>query len=405
MGRLWRVRVSGPLAPYAVGFREELESRGYSPWTVIAALALMEHLSRWLAAHGLESSGLSTAEVERFVCDRQGSGPVRRRSPKGLTSLLGYLRGLGVVPEPAPSVTGDPLEQLLAEFADFLINERGLALGTVCYYRTAAKRFLLTCSSGRGVDSVDLDSVTADEVRSFVVGEVGRRSVGSVKNVVTALRALLRFLHLRGHTAIPLADAVPAIAGWRGGLFPQVLPAGGVARLLDSCDRGTAAGRRDYAVLVLLARLGLRAGEVAALTVDDIDWRAGEILVSGKGNRCERLPLPADVGQAIAGYCRWGRRRAGRRGVFLHTRAPYAALSSGAVGKIVERACDRAGMPRMGAHRLRHAAATALRQAGAPLWEIGQILRHAHPVTTAGYGAIDPRELAPVARPWPGGAR
>jgi integrase/recombinase XerD len=403
MGRLWRVRVSGPLEPYAVGFRGELESRGYSPWTVIAALALMEHLSRWLVAQGLGPGGLTVAEVERFVHDRRGSGAARRPSPEGLTPLVGYLRGLGVVPEPV--VTGDPLEQLLGEFAGFLTNERGLALGTVCYYRTTAKRFLLTCFSQREIDSVDFDCVTAGEVRSFIVGEAGRRSIGSVKNVVTALRALLRFLHVRGYVAISLADAVPAVAGWRTGLFPHVLSAAEVAGLLECCDRRTVGGRRDYAILVLLARLGLRAGEVAALSVDNIDWRAGEILVCGKGNRYERLPLPADVGGAIADYCRWDRRRAGCRSVFLHSRAPYAALSSSAIGKIVERACDRAGLPRMGAHRLRHAAATALRQAGAPLWEIRHILRHAHPVTTAGYGAIEARELVAVARRWPGGAR
>jgi integrase/recombinase XerD len=223
--------------------------------------------------------------------------------------------------------------------------------------------------------------------------------------VVTALRALLRFLHLRGHVAGTLADSVPAIAGWRRESFPHILQAGEVARLLGSCDRRTAVGRRDYAILVLLARLGLRAKEVAALTVDDMDWRVGEILISGKGNRHERLPLPADVGKAVAAYCQRGRRRSGCRSVFLHTRAPYAALSGSAVGKIVERACDRAGLPRMGAHRLRHATATAMRQAGAPLFEIGQVLRHARPVTTAGYGAIGTWELVPVARRWAGGAR
>ncbi len=315
---------------------------------MIAALALMEHLSRWLVAQGLGLGGLTVAEVERFVRDRRRSGPARRPSPKGLTPLLGYLRGLGVAPEPAPVVTGDRLEQLLAEFAGFLTNERGLALGTVCYYRTTAKRFLLTCFSQREIDSVDFGCVTAGEVRSFIVGEAGRRSIGSVKNVVTAWRALLRFLHVRGYVAISLADAVPAVAGWRGGLFPQVLQAGEVAGLLDSCDRRTVGGRRDYAILVLLARLGLRAGEVAALTVDDIDWRAGEILVCGKGNRYARLPVPADVGQAVADYCRWGRRRAGCRSVFLHIRAPYTALSGSAIGKIVERACDRAGLPQDG---------------------------------------------------------
>ena len=331
MGRLWRVRVAGPLEPYAAGFREDLETRGYSPWTVIAALELMQQLSRWLAARRLDASELTAAEVERFACDHRGSGVGRRRSPKGLTSLSGYLRGLGLVPEATPSVAGDRIERLLVEFADFLTNERGLVAGTVCYYRTSARRFLVACVPRGGAVGVDLNRVTAEEVRSFVVAEVGRRSIGSVKNVVTALRALLRFLYLRGHVAGMLADSVPAIAGWRRGSFPHVLQPGEVARLLGSCDRRTAAGSRDYAVLVLLARLGLRAREVAALTVDEVNWRAGEILVSGKGNRHDRLPLPADVGEAIAAYCQRGRRRTGCRSVFVHTRAPYAALSSSAI--------------------------------------------------------------------------
>jgi integrase len=247
--------------------------------------------------------------------------------------------------------------------------------------------------------------LTAGEVSSFVLGECGQRSVGSVKNVVTALRALLRFLHVRGYISSSLVNAVPAAAGWRRQTVARVLRATDVAGLLGSCDRRTAGGRRDYAILVLLVRLGLRAGEVAALTVDDVDWRAGEIHISGKGNRRERLPLPVDVGDAIAGYCRRGRHRGGCRSVFVHGRAPYTALSGGAVGKVVERACDRAGLPRVGAHRLRHAAATAMRRAGAPLSEIGQVLRHAHPATTARYGTVDVGELAAVVRPWPGGAR
>lgn len=178
-----------------------------------------------------------------------------------------------------------------------------------------------------------------------------------------------------------------------------------LSRLLASCDRRTAVGRRDYAILVVLSRLGLRTREVATLTVDDIAWRDGELLVHGKGNRHDRLPLPVDVGGAIADYCRWGRRQGACRGLFLHVRAPYGVLSSSAVGKVVERACDRGGLARLSAHQFRHATATALRQAGAPLFEIGQVLRHAHPVTTAGYGSITAPELVAVAQVWSGGSR
>jgi integrase/recombinase XerD len=223
---------------------------------------------------------------------------------------------------------------------------------------------------------------------------------------VTALRALLRFLHVRDYLDGSLADAVPAVAGWRHRPLPGIPGNREIAALLGSCDGGSATGLRDRAIMLLLTRLGLRVGEVAALTVDDVDWRAGEILVCGKGNRCERLPLPDDVGCAIADYCRNGRRRSGSRGLFLHARAPYEALTPSAVSYVATRACRRAGLPTVGAHRLRHAVADTLRPAGAPLFEIGQVLRHAHPVTTAGYGSVAAAELSMVIMPWPvGGAR
>jgi integrase/recombinase XerD len=222
--------------------------------------------------------------------------------------------------------------------------------------------------------------------------------------VVTALRALLRFCYLRDYTDTPLAAAAPRTVGWRDRGPARGLEPGQVERLLVSCDRRTSTGRRDFAILVVLARLGLRANEVAALRVDDVDWRAGEITVRGKGNRTDRLPLPVDVGQAIAGYCRRGRPRRGCRALFVQAKAPYGALSSSAVSKVVGAACTRAGLPKMGAHRLRHSAAVALRRAGAPLFEIGQLLRHQHAVTTAGYARDDQDALAGVARRWPGGA-
>lgn len=405
MASLRRVRVPGPLEPYSDGFAEFLQQLGYSPWTVKSDLVLMGRLSRWLVEHDLAASGLTTVEVDRFARGLRGEGPGRRRSPKGLTPLVRYLREQGVIPEFSAEVADDVLGRLLDEFVSFLVDERGLAAGTVWYYRATARRFLSRSSALRGVSNAGLDEVTAATIRSFVLSESRTRGVGSVKNVVTALRALLRFCHTRGYVPTSLAGAVPAVASWRQVSLPRTVRSDDLSRLLASCDRRTAVGRRDYAILVVLSRLGLRTREVATLTVDDIAWRDGELLVHGKGNRHDRLPLPVDVGGAIADYCRWGRRQGACRGLFLHVRAPYGVLSSSAVGKVVERACDRGGLARLSAHQFRHATATALRQAGAPLFEIGQVLRHAHPVTTAGYGSITAPELVAVAQVWPGGSR
>jgi len=236
-----------------------------------------------------------------------------------------------------------------------------------------------------------------------VLSEAARRSPGSLNNVTTGLRALLRFLYLHGDTEAQLVDAVPVAPGWRDhGLTCAVAPSD-VARMLDGCDRRTTAGCRDFAILTVLVRLGLRSGEVAALSVDDIIWQLGELTVTGKGNRRDRLPLPVDVGQAIADYCRDGRRNGGCRSLFLCSQAPYGGLSRSGIAQVVARACERAGLPRIGTHRLRHSAATGMRAAGAPLFEIGQVLRHRHVATTALYAKDDLEALAVVARPWPGG--
>ncbi|MDP3950823.1 tyrosine-type recombinase/integrase, partial [Microbacterium sp.] len=259
------------------------------------------------------------------------------------------------------------------------------------------------CGCGSGIGGLAVGDLAADDVIGFVLAEAGRRSGGSLNNVTTGLRALLRFLYVQGYTARSLAGVVPTAPGWRDSGLSRAIEPGQVARLLASCDRRTGVGRRDFAILTVLARLGLRAGEVAALGVDDVDWRAGELVVMGKGNRRERLPLPYDVGEAIAGYCRRGRRRGGCRRLFLHARAPYTGLSASGVSEVVARACDRAGLARIGAHRLRHTAATAMRRAGAPLFEIGQALRHRHVATTAHYARDDRDALATVARPWVGG--
>lgn len=389
----------GPLAPYAAGYRQELSGQGYSAWTAVSYLYSLARVSRWLAEQGLTAADLDAEHVERFLAERPGSrrAEVQRRTPRGMMSLLGHLRAQGVVPSPA-ALEGAAGDAMVNEFAEFLRNERGLAENTIGVYRRFAGLFL---SSQLG-DGMDVRALTARQVNSFVLAQADRRGSGSLNNVVTALRAVLRFCYLRGYTTTPLEAAAPRTVGWRDLGPSRGLGPGQVERLLASCDRRTSTGRRDFAILTVLARLGLRANEVAALQVDDLDWRAGEITVHGKGNRTDRLPLPVDVGQAVAGYCRRGRPNRECRALFVQAKAPYAALSSSAVSKVVTAACGRAGLPKSGAHRLRHSAAVALRRAGAPLFEIGQLLRHQHSVTTAGYARDDQEALAEVARSWPG---
>jgi site-specific recombinase XerD len=400
--RTLSVRVAGPLARYAAGFTDELRARGY---TEVSALhhhvRLLAKLSRWLEQAGMEPHHLTALEVDRFLRSRREAAPTGPRTERALAPLLAYLRRLGVVPPAVGAPPEGPVERLLERYRDHLVRERGVVATTVVGYVGVARLFL----SGRAAGGrLDLGGLRAAAVRAFVLQESERRGVGSAAYLVTALRALLRFLHLEGE-APALADAVPAVAGWRDASLPRALDPTLVVRLLDSCDRGTADGRRDYAVLTLLVRLGLRAGEVATLELGDVDWRRGEVVVRGKGDRREPLPLPVDVGEAISAYVLGGRPRRPCRRLFLRARAPLdGELTSSAVKGIVRKACRRAGVAPVGAHRLRHTAATAMLRAGASLAEVGQVLRHRSAATTAIYAKVDRAALRAVARPWPGGA-
>ena len=394
------VRVSGPLACYAEGFSSELARLGYTALSASKQLHLMAHLSRWLATEDLGAADLNVECVTMFLEARRAQGYTARLSSRGLVPLLGYLRTLGAAPDPVPLATS-PVAGLLAEYRVYLFQERGLAGSTVRSHERAARLFLdRRCLDHRGDPC--LADLSAQDVAMFVLAECPIRGVGSAKILVTGLRSLLRFLHVSGRVPLALSPAVPAVAGWRGGSLPKVLAPGQVRRLLTSCDRRRGVGRRDFAILMVLARLGLRAGEVAALELDDINWRAGELVIRGKGRRRERLPLPADVGAAVAAYLRRGRPRSTHRCLFLRARAPQGPLSVDGVQSVVRTACRRAGLPSFGPHRLRHTVATQLLAAGAGLPEVAQLLRQRNLTTTSGYAKVDRVALRELALPWPG---
>ena len=392
-------RVRGPLAPYAGGFRLELERLGYTPLTAATHVRLMAHLSRWLEREGAEVSGLTPAVIDAYFTERRAAGYTGHVTGRALQALAGYLERLGAVPPPAQTAAASAGERLLARYREYLLVERGLTGTTVDLNMRMVRPFLAGRAKAED-GGLDLQDLSAGEVAAFVVTQ-SRRRPRSVKRMVTALRSLLGFLQLEGLIGQPLA--VPSPAGWTQADLPKALDGGQVAALLASCDPCTRTGRRDLAILTLLARLGLRAGEVAALRLDDIDWRRGEITVRGKGNRQDRLPLPADAGQRIVAYLQDGcPGTAQGRTVFVRAQAPYRALTSNAVTTVVACAGKRAGLGVIGAHRLRHSAATAMLRSGGSLTEIGQTLRHARPLTTAIYAKVDVAALRQLARPWPG---
>ena len=394
-------RVTGVLAPYAAEFRVELSRLGYSPYTASEHMYLMAHLSRWLDGHDLCPAELGPSRIEQFLSDRRANGQTRWVTPRGLVRLLGYLRGAGVVPEPPALVPSGPADRLIAAFVDYLSDERGLAPGTIASHRHFAELFLIACAPDPTAEGCGLERLGPEQLNELILAESTRRSIGSTKNLAMALRVLMRFLFLDGYTPVCLVESVPRPIPWRDSGRSRALPPEQVRRLLASCDRRRAAGRRDFAILTALARLGLRRGEVASLGLDDVDWRAGEIVVCGKGGR-DKLPLPADVGKALSDYCQRGRPRNGHRALFLQVQAPYGPLSAAGVTLVVNAACRRAGIDPVGAHRLRHSAATAMRRAGAPLFEIGKVLRHQVAVSSALYAKDDLSALARIARPWPG---
>lgn len=392
-------QMDGPLAPFAAGFGESLAAAGYSQERVRQLMGLMAEVSHWLGAGGLRASDLTGEVFDEFFAERKPSRS-RCRTARSLQPVMAHLRSIGVAAVPpnlALGRTGTEVE-LLDCYRRWCVAQRGLTSTTTDQYVRRVAVFLALWRPDAQVVVADLDGgailatirVAADAMPS-----------PSLRCMVTALRCFLRFLHATGRATASLVAAVPALKTWPRTALPSALPAGDARRLVASCDPATPRGRRDGAIVLVLLRLGLRASEVARLALDDIDWRAGEMTIKGKGGRLDRLPLPVEVGEAIAAYLREGRPSSSGRSLFLTATAPIRALSSDAIGGLVYRACTRAGVGRVGPHALRRTLATETLRAGAPMAEVAQLLRHVDQATSSIYAAADVAAVAALAQPWP----
>jgi site-specific recombinase XerD len=391
-------KVSGPLAGLADGFRTELDRLGYTTASREYKLRELARLSVWLEGRGLGTSDISPARLEQFLADQRARS---KRVPTlvAMRPLLAWLRRQHLCKEdPAP--TPSPLDELMMRYRHWMVVDRQLASRTIKRYEKGARLFLGSLVRDGG-SSVDIEGLCEEEVTSFILLEASRSlSAGTLQDRVAELRSLLRFLYLEKMIPVPLGEGVPPVPGWKDTGVPRRLSANDVQVLLDSCDRATVSGKRDLAILLLLARMGLRAHEVGALELEDFDWAAGEVVVHGKGGRSDRMPLPGDVGEAVATYLLEARPRAVCRKVFLTLVAPHRPIGQTTVSQTVWRQCRIAGLEPMRAHRLRHALAIQLLSRGVKLPEIAQVLRQRDLATTATYAKVDYSALRELARPW-----
>src|SRR3989442_7330534 len=394
-GTVGQDRFAGPLGPLEAGVRGALTEEGFAPQSARYVIDRMRRLSGWMEQRSVEPCGLTPEVIAEFLADSGGLKPAGR----GLGTLLRLLRSQSVIPPERDSAGDSAAGLLLAQYRDYLAGERGLAAESVRCYLVQGRKLLHELGEPLGESLRQLDAAA---VTSFIMRQARQcTSTWSAKTLVTATRSLLRFLHVKGLITAPLAGAVPPVAGWRLSALPRGLDQDDVEAILAVPDPGSRSGLRDRAILMLLARLGLRGAEAAGLVLADIDWQAGEITVTGKGSQTEAMPLPADAGQALADYLTKGRPRCSCTAVFVTARAPYHQITPSVVRALVPRACEQAGLPRAGAHRLRHSLATGILPAGAPLSEVGQLLRHRSQLSTSIYAKIDYARLALVARPWP----
>jgi site-specific recombinase XerD len=393
--------LSEHLDAYAAAVAEQ----GYTHHSIRQQIIVIADFSRWLNQKQIAVRTLDNEVVDRFLRLRRRRQQIRRGDPKALDRLLTMLRQIGVVKSHQPPVADNARSKITEEFQRYLLQERGLSPLTLLNYVPVIEQFLAERFHNRAPKFAMLRAL---HVTGFVLRQARQLNPVRARLMVTALRSFFRYLRHRGAIATDLAGCVPTVPNWSLSTLPRFLPATTVERILECCDRTTSVGRRNHAILLLLARLGVRAGEVVGLSLDDIDWSTGQITIRGKGGKSARLPLAADVGTALAAYLRHDRPRSVSRRVFLRNRAPLVGLgNSSTISSLVRRALKHAGVEsaHTGAHVLRHSLATSLLRQGSSLDEIGELLRHQSPDTTAIYAKVDVTALHTLALPWPGGGR
>ena len=396
----------GPLAAHIATFAKSQSELGYAPYSIHRQILLAACFSHWLRQEGVELRHVSSDHPSRYLRYRARRIRLGLGDAAALRQLVDFLRCEGLIAAEEISARRlTPVECCAEAYAQYLREARALARATIVNYVPFIRGFLTDRFRDR---PVMLSRLSACDVVRFVQRQAPLLHLKRAKLLTTALRSFLRYARYRGEVTLDLAAAVPIVANWSMPSIPRAIGADQVRQLLSSIDRFTAIGRRDYAILLLLARLGLRSGEVAFLELDDIAWDAGQVSVRGKGGQRTALPLPTDVGEAIVAYLRHGRPHSTDRHVFLRNKAPIRGfLSQCAIGSIIRHALHRAGIqaPTMGAHQFRHALACQMLRHGASLTEIGEVLRHRSPQTTTIYAKVDLKALRTLALPWPGGAR
>ena len=390
-----------PLVVHLSPFAASLMESGYADATIRSKLWLLTDFGSWVGRSGQAVRDLDERLGEKFFAARRRRGRIHRGNRETVTQFLDHLRERNFISGVKPPLDESPLGGILARYEKHLRSERGLATATVINYLPFVRKFLV----GRfGAGPFPVEEVRSCDISAFVLRHAHTMSCGRAQLMTTAFRSFFRFLFQNGELQADLAPSVPAVADWRLSTVPKYLTPDEVDRVLGSCDRQTSTGRRDHVVLLLLARLGLRAGEIVALQLDDINWRAGEILIRGKGLLHDRMPLAVDVGKALASYLRVDRPTCRTRRVFVCMKAPRTGFAGpSTVTTIVRRALDRAGLRLAfkGAHVLRHSLATAMLRSGASMGEIGEVLRHRIPRTTEIYAKVDFDGLRSLAHPWP----
>ena len=394
----------GPLAPYRRSFAQSLSQQGYTRRYLRRHLMLAACFSQWLKRRCVQSRCITSKHPSRYLRCRHRERQAVEGDSASLAHLMAFLRARRVVPVEKRSIpTLVPAERCARAYEQYLRQDRALARQTIINYVPFIYDFL---KDRFGAGPVRLSCLRAAEIIRFVQSRAPSLHVKRAKLMTTALRSFFQYARLRGEVLLDLAAAVPIVASWSMGSIPRAISPEQTRKLLASIDRKTAAGRRDYAILLLLARLDLRSGEVALLELDDVDWSAGQLSVHGKGGRRRQMPLPSEVGRAIAAYLRRGRPQCASRRLFLRTKAPVRGFrGASGVGSIVRHRLMRARItaPTYGAHQFRHGLASDMLRQGASLAEIGAVLGHQHPDTTRIYTKIDLKALHTLAQPWPGG--